>query len=288
MVRVQFPTMQLKEFSDARKFTAEAGPFLAFRESENAFILFEMPRRILEEQENPSHRSRFFAILEQNRIVSVAVFQPSGLLLATWMTQKVMRLLVEGLTMSKAKISSLIAPSPVAWELGRLCAERGAGRVEFRREQRVYQFTEVCHHLSATGHLRHADAADRDLLFKWLGGFSLEVNYQMLTIENIYRQLMGDKSLYLWCNPEPVAMAAWVGCTPNGGTINFVYVPTEFRGKGHGKAVIAALARQMLSSGAHYCSITADPHDMRANMLYKKLGAHAITDLLHCEIVPKS
>jgi predicted GNAT family acetyltransferase len=114
------------------------------------------------------------------------------------------------------------------------------------------------------------------------GGRSASFNWRG-SIENL-QALVSTRRLYVWKDPQPVAMAAWVCPTPHGGCINFVYTPPEFRGKGHGTAVVAALARHLFANGTRFCFILTDPADHRTNHIYQKVGARTLCELARCTI----
>jgi predicted GNAT family acetyltransferase len=58
------------------------------------------------------------------------------------------------------------------------------------------------------------------------------------------------------------------------------------RGKGHGTAVVAALARHLFANGTRFCFILTDPADQRTNHIYQKVGARTLCELLRCSILP--
>lgn len=83
-------------------------------------------------------------------------------------------------------------------------------------------------------------------------------------------------------------MAAAVMPTAHGISINFVYVPQEARGHGHGKAVTAALGQYLLEQGRRYCFILADVADRRSNQVYQSIGGRTLGELFQWKILPKS
>ena len=90
----------------------------------------------------------------------------------------------------------------------------------------------------------------------------------------------------MWMEPQPVAMAAWVMPTLHGACMNFVYTPPELRRRGHGKAVVSALARHMFDSGLEFCFIYAGTTDALLNSFYMKIGARTLCEFMRCAILP--
>ena len=103
-----------------------------------------------------------------------------------------------------------------------------------------------------SGHLEPATTAHRDLVAAWIQGFIRDTDYAERRVDFMTDVLLRQRHLYFWMDPHPVAMAAWVMPTPHGACINFVYAPPELRGRGYGKSVVRALARQMLDSGLEF------------------------------------
>ena len=81
-------------------------------------------------------------------------------------------------------------------------------------------------------------------------------------------------------------MAVRTRPTPHGEAINFVFVPPEARGKGHGRDLAAAMSRMMLMEGRRYCFIMTDAEDRRTHHIYFSIGARTVAVFLRCQMVP--
>ena len=158
-------------------------------------------------------------------------------------------------------------------------SERGSGLSSIGRSVSI-NLARLTYTPPASGRLELATPVDRGMLLPWLQEFARETAFESQNLADILASLIVNQQLYLWKNPGPVSMAAWVSPTPNGGCINLVYTPTPFRGKGHGTAVVAALGRQMLSDGRRFCFIIADPSKHELHSMYQRVGARTLCELL--------
>ena len=73
-------------------------------------------------------------------------------------------------------------------------------------------------------------------------------------------------------------MAARTGPTTHGVRINFVYTPSEFRGKGYASACAAALSQAMLNSGRRFCYLFTDLSNPVSNQIYQRIGYVPVCD----------
>ncbi len=286
MLAIQFSSMRVVEFSDARRFEERVGRFLALREAENCYLLGLLPGIIAKSGRVDTPQPRFFVVEDRDVVAAAAVLFPEGCLLMTWASHEMINTLVEALARSNARITNVYAPAHVSWVFAQTWSERTGQRFEANRAERVYQLARVTYPAPATGRLEAATVADHPLLAKWFEGFGREAAYEDRALDSIRQSLVATRTLFLWKDPDPVSMAAWVSPTPNGGCINFVYTPPEFRRKGYAKAVVAALGRLMLANGRRYCFILTEPTDSQTNMLYQQVGARTLCELMRSRIVP--
>ena len=280
---VQFPTMRLVEYPDARLYNAEVGPWLVLREAENCYLLGDLPRLVWEHQNGRGAKARFFALKDRDQIVTTAVLHPTGALVLTWASYEMVVSLATQLHAAGVRLGTVFAPGYVSWQFAKAWGDITGVQWDAGREERVYQLSRVRYEPAATGRLSAATPADDGFVKPWLEGFTREAEYEHInTLDEIRTMLYNESRLFIWRNPDPVAMAAWVSPTPHGGSINMVYVPPAARGQGHGKSVVAALAKHVLSGGARYCFILTDTNDKRTNHLYQHIGARTVAELLQC------
>jgi hypothetical protein len=256
---------------------------LVIREAENCYILGDLPRLIWEYDNARLPCPRFFALKDRDQTVAAAVVQDQGGLLMTWASQDMVSVLATQLRGLGVKLESVFAPGYVSWQFADTWSRLTGQQWSAGREERIYQLSHVLHEPASTGQLAPATVADDSYVKPWLEGFARETQYQSrVSLDEIRQTLYTESRLFIWRNPDPVAMAAWVAPTPNGGSINIVFVPSALRGHGHGKNVIAALARKVLAGGARYCFILTDTQDRRTNHLYPSIGARTVAEVLQC------
>jgi predicted GNAT family acetyltransferase len=98
-------------------------------------------------------------------------------------------------------------------------------------------------------------------------------------------ELLTVRRLFLWRDPEPIAMAAWITSAEKHHCINIVYVPPANRGKGAARCVTSALASLILSSDpGSGCFILTDTQDDLTNHLYRSIGGLGVAELLRCSL----
>lgn len=96
---------------------------------------------------------------------------------------------------------------------------------------------------------------------------------------------LADGRLMLWCDPEPVAMAA--ATTAHGGVVRIgsVYTPPENRGHGYGSAAIAAISADRRALGLA-CMLYTDLANPTSNGIYQALGYRHLGDTADLTFVP--
>jgi ribosomal protein S18 acetylase RimI-like enzyme len=284
MYFVQFDAPRVLSYSDPRTFTDRVKKFLSLREGENSYFLGLLPDLVTK---GPVANQEFFIVEEDNAIVAAGVVLPNRVMCMTWATHHVIDALVDHYVKNRLPVAQILAPGHVSGYFGRMFAQRTGGRAELGRGERVYQLARNFY-APSNGHLEVATPADLPLVREWIEEFIREASMEMhdRTVGGLIDSLIARRILYLWKNPNPVSMAAWVAPTPHGASINFVYTPPEFRGQGYAKAVSAALGAQMLASGLRYCFILTDINDVRTNSLYQSIGARTLCEFMRCTITP--
>ena len=130
------------------------------------------------------------------------------------------------------------------------------------------------------GQFRAAVPADRDLLTRWIERFVSESRIrERVDAGLVVSDAIARRRLHVWENGEPVSMAAWTGKTPNGVRINFVYTPSELRGKGYGTACVKALTKQQLDHGNAFCWLYTDVSSGASPNIFKRIGYWPVSDV---------
>ena len=283
---VSFTSAKVVEFPDPRAFERRAGRWLTFREAENFYLLCVLPS--INRALDPN--IRLFTIEDSETILAAGILLSGGTLSMTWATPELIDTLVDHAARHHWQITSVSGPAHVSTLLAKSYSDRVGRSIEFHRAERLFQLANDDYPSPAEGRLEIVHSAELPLARAWFEQFALEAQLEMDQpgIHGAVQALVDSRRLYFWKAPHPVAMAAWVTSSPNGACLNYVYVPAEHRGQGHGKSVSAALAGQMFATGARYCFMLTDVNDARANHLYQSIGARTLCEILQCRIVSRS
>jgi predicted GNAT family acetyltransferase len=149
-------------------------------------------------------------------------------------------------------------------------------------EMRIFQLERVIPPIDVPGRFRPATVDDSDLVAAWSVAFvreSLGDAADPATVERSVVAGIEERRLFVWEDLLPVSMAAWVGPTPNGVRINYVYTPPELRGRGYASACVAALSQNRLDSGRRFCFLYTDLANPTSNSIYRKIGYEPVADV---------
>lgn len=283
MLTVQFSPCRLMEYSDPHQFEQRVVKWLLLREAENAVLLGTM-HDILRSFGTGGPRARLFALEDDGAVTGAAVLGVDGTLFLTWMTQPMLRVLADGLAQRRCQMASVYGPAHDSWRFAQIWARMTGREWHMGPEERIYQLMSLKHSTHASGRLELAASAHRDLVLPWMESFIRDTGYPDPRADFLADVLIRQRQLYVWMDPQPVSMAAWVMPTQHGACINFVFTPPELRGRGYGKSVVSALAQQMLGSGLEFCFIFTGTSDRLTNSLYQAIGARTICEFMRCAI----
>jgi predicted GNAT family acetyltransferase len=120
-------------------------------------------------------------------------------------------------------------------------------------------------------------AAEDRLIREWMNGFVHEIGMPNPANEIADRLLTGHR-MYVWKDNVPRCMVAADRDTPNGVCINAVYTPPDYRRKGYATAAVAALSKQLLAGGKHFCCLYTDSENPTSNAIYRRVGYEPIRE----------
>jgi uncharacterized protein len=149
--------------------------------------------------------------------------------------------------------------------------------------QAVYQLQKIRELPSVNGELRLAESSDIDALTPWSAAFIEESDLSEGNPDSVVRRLIQENRLYIWQTSKPVSMSAWSGPTPNGVRVNFVYTPTDLRGKGYATACVTALCQNLLQSHYKKIFLFTDVNNLPARTVYEKIGFKLADEFLEVE-----
>lgn len=152
---------------------------------------------------------------------------------------------------------------------------------------RIYKLTEVIPPPHAVaGEMREYQPDDFDRIVDWqfcfqndcFGNGSQELSRQYA--ERVMQASPDSRSVFFWeVNGEPVAMAAYMGPTPNSFRIGAVYTPPEQRRKGYAGALVAEISQYVLNKNRAFSTLFTDLANPTSNHIYQEIGYVPVCDV---------
>lgn len=191
--------------------------------------------------------------------------------------------LAEYLADAGIEVSELSAVSAVAETFAGQWSELMGLTATIRWKQRLHALTEVEVRASAPGQLRLAAADDLDLIAQWFAAFEAEAldKHDVVRAAERAADRVRGRQMYLWEDTEPRAMAGWGRPTANTVSVNAVYTPPQWRGRGYATAIVAELSRQLLSDEYRTCVLFTDTSNFTSNDIYRQIGYRPVADFVH-------
>jgi GNAT superfamily N-acetyltransferase len=129
------------------------------------------------------------------------------------------------------------------------------------------------------GSARAAGTGDRPLVLGWLQAFAAEAAVHAGDPEQAVDACLARSGITLWHDGgQPVSMA---GVTrPEAGHVRIgpVYTPPEFRRRGYGAAVTAAVSQAALDAGVSEVVLFTDLANPVSNAIYQRIGYQPVSD----------
>ena len=190
-----------------------------------------------------------------------------------------MEYLADALASRRWAGSSLIGVTPSVETLVERYATLSGRKRKLMVRLRVFQLERVNWPKRAGGEMRLSCRDDRQVLARFIAGFETEIGET--SQENALARadrLIADGRLYLWTDPNPVAMAAWAGPTPSGVRVNWVYTAPDRRRKGYASNLVANLTQRLLDQGRKFCFLFTDLTNPTSNSIYQRIGYRPVSD----------
>lgn len=132
---------------------------------------------------------------------------------------------------------------------------------------------------------RRMTVEDTDQLAAWRAAYQLETLGSDDTPEMhaeahavMERLLQEQRTWVLEAEGQRVAMSAFNAALPEAVQVGGVYTPPELRGRGYGRAVVAASLRDASTEGVERAILFTDDENIGAQKAYRALGFQWITD----------
>jgi GNAT superfamily N-acetyltransferase len=178
------------------------------------------------------------------------------------------------------------APVPCA-AFARVWRERTGRAPVLRFRMRHHRLTEVAAVPAVAGTPRVAAPADAGWLVDAQLAFLAEARVpdDPQRVRGIVPGRIERGELWVWDDGGPVAFAGWTAAADDTARIAPVYTDPARRRRGHGSALVAALARALLGAGRRRLFLLTDLANPTSNALYARIGFVPLTELHHVDFV---
>jgi uncharacterized protein len=283
--------MQLRRYNEPGDYYHAAKAFLLQHEAEHNLIIGLASR--LMQGGLPQYTNPYMAVVtdDAGEMAAVALMTPPhNLLLSRVLDDRACDYIASDLRERFPLLPGITASVPYARSFAEAWQRASGQRYTLKMPQRIYQLEQVKMPQGVSGELRPAEAEHRELLIQWLMAFENEAieenddaEMQRSTAERMVDQKLTSplhtNTLYLWHDPEPVAMVACAGPTPNGIRVNAVYTPPEHRRRGYASAATAALSEILREQGRKFCFLYTDLGNSTSNHIYQEIGYTPVCDV---------
>ena len=276
----------VRVFAQPARFLERASPFLLAREAEHSLVLGVVAAMVA--RADPA-ASLLLTVEAGDDVVGCAFQTPPEKLVLTRMPAAVVPALLAAVATRCDALPAVHGPAPVAPAFAAAWAARFGLHVRPGMQQGIYELTQVIEPAhAAPGTLRLAVQRDAGRITEWVAAFGREADHPLRNPGAVARARIGQRSLWLWEDGEPVALAGRMGRTPHGDRIGFVYTPPERRGRGYATVLVARLSQQVLAEGRRFCSLYTDLSNATSNAIYQRIGYRRVAEVADYVVAPSA
>jgi len=256
--------MNLTRYDDIHAFNRATEAFLLEREAQNNLLLgisVDLARSTLYADIEPY----LATVSDDGGVMAAALWTPPHNLVLTRAPSEAIELIADDLLAHYPDLPGVLAPSDTSRAFSEAWRQRTDREFHAGTLQRIYQLERVHAPEDVPGSLRRVERSDAELLVAWLAAFEREAYGAAARARSVDRLLEAYlegrvRGLYLWEDGQPVSMAGHSGPTPNGIRVGPVYTPPEYRQRGYGTALTAAL-------------------NPTSNSIYQRIGYRPVVDV---------
>jgi predicted GNAT family acetyltransferase len=269
--------LAVERHADADALLAAAESWLVEAEAENNLLLgiaSNWRRR------PPGDPAPYWAnVRDASGIVGCACRTPPHHVVLTRMPPAAIAVIAEDVGAAYASVSGVNGPTAVAEAFAGAWIARHGGGWSTRFRMRLHELTSVSFAGPlAAGTLRKAVDADLPRAREWMDGFVRDAGIHR-SEPDWAQKLVERGQLFFWLDGgSPRAMVAWARETRSGCSINAVYTPAPYRGRGYATAAVATLSDTLLKAGRRFCCLYTDVANPTSNSIYAKIGYRPIRD----------
>lgn len=267
--------MQVTRFRDPRLFLRHAEPFLLRAEAENNLLLgvAEMTQAFGED-------AYVATVDDRSIVVACGLRTPPYKAVISRAEPPAIECLIADMAEKYPDLAQVHGPERTVTSFADLWATRTGVPSTRGTKHRLFEIREAPNLIAPpAGRLRLAAERDLPTIIAWSAAFIAEVMPGDPTDPEAHAvNRIATRSLFVWENGEPLAMAGWAGRTARGVRVNFVYTPPEHRGRGYATACVARLTQRLLGEGRAFCCLYTDLSNPTSNSIYRKIGYRPIGD----------
>ncbi len=272
----------VEEFTDLEKFCRSCLVFLEKREAENNLFIGLLNTLKSNIFHFSTERPRFFAVFERQKIVSAAMMTPPYNLILTRSAKRHLDALNDYFESQKISLPGALGPKETVSYFSKDYAKRRGLTATLRFAQRIFQISKLKDVSYSPGQMRKAVQSDQEIVCKWAELFAIESglsNHEIKRSAKSAQNKIEQGSIFVWEDHTIKSMASFMGPTPNGIRIGFVYTPEDFRKRGYATSITAALSNHLLKQDRSFCFLFTDLSNPTSNSIYKKIGYEEVCDI---------
>jgi RimJ/RimL family protein N-acetyltransferase len=258
--------------TDAREFSARAGPFLTATIECN--VLATVLMGVLEGR-YADVEPLFGYELGPGGVVTAAVMRtPPFPMMTSRLDPPAIGPVLDAWLERDPVLPGVNGPPEAARAFAEAWSGRTGGQVELERAMAMHSLQVVNDPpRPPTGRLRRGERGERDLLIAWWQAFADEAGGYggRQAAANVDARLAAG-SLYVWDDGGPVSLVA--SQPPVNGVVRIgpVYTPPQCRRHGYAGMAVAEVSRRALAAGAHTCMLFTDLANPTSNKIYAEVG----------------
>jgi predicted GNAT family acetyltransferase len=277
--------MDLHRSATVDDFLGHAGAFLAAREAAHN-IFFGITANLAADPTISDGPPYLATVSRGGTVVAAAIRTPPwNLVLSEVDDPAALDAIVEDLAADPngAPLTGVMGPAGVVEVFGDRWTARTGMSGRRGTAERIFSLAAVRPPRPATGHMRVAGVADRDLLIGWFQAFHDEAlgpdSPRQAPAATVDRWFAGQRTSYLWEDGTTVSWCGVGGPTPNGIRIGPVYTPPGSRNRGYASSLVAAASQAQLDAGRRFCFLFTDLANPTSNHIYQEIGYEPVRDV---------
>jgi hypothetical protein len=226
--------MRVVRYSSPQELAAVAMPMLLHEEAVNNWTIGVLHDLINGSRARSDGELAFLGIEGGDGEVIATAVSTGESLVVTRMGREAIGALVDFVVAEGIVQPKTSGPSETVGPLARGWAARRNLAARVDRGMRIMRATSICVPAGISGQFRMGTMEDLDLAVDWANAFCRELGMPADIDRKSLARRVELNRLYLWCDPEPVSMAALAGPTPNGVRVNLVFGRRDTRGHASG------------------------------------------------------